>query len=70
MTKKQIDKLVQDELSEMIQNNPAKMCQHLLIQMGKLMVEANAATMDMKTECTIAGQRYEITAKMKSKKVK
>ena len=70
LSKEQIDGFIQDQLCEMIKNNPAMMAQHMLIQFGRMLVEAGSVTSDMKTAATLEGQRYEITCKIKTKKIK
>jgi len=70
LTKEKLDELVQEELCQMIKDDPARMVQHLLIQIGKMCVEANAETMDTKTQATLDGVRHEISCKMRIKKLK
>lgn len=70
LSKEELSKLVDDELCQMIKDNPAQMVSHLLIQMGRMCVEANAATMDIKQQSDFDGQRYEVKAKITLKKIK
>lgn len=70
MTQKKIDELIQDRLCKMIKDEPAQMLQHMVIQAGRACVEANASTMDLKSESTLEGQRYEIKCKISIKKTK
>ena len=68
MTK--IEKLVDEELSKMVRDKPMDFIMAMLVRMGQMCVEANAATMDLKQESTIEEQRYEIKCKIIVKKVK
>lgn len=70
ITKEQLAEAVDKELADMIKNDPARMAQHMLIQMGRMCVEANAAVMDIKTESTLEDNRYEIKCKITIKKIK
>jgi len=70
MTKKQLDDAVQKELVRMFKKDPVKTITFLLIQMGKMCVEANAATADIKTESTLSGKRYEVKSKITVKEIK
>lgn len=68
MTK--IEKLVDEKLLEMVKDKPMDFIMAMLIHMGRMCVEANAATMDLKQCSTFKNQRYEIKCKISVKKVK
>lgn len=70
LSKKELDAAVQKELSRMFKDDPTKMCLGMLVIMGKMCVEANAATMDLKTESTLSDKRYEVKCKISVKEVK
>lgn len=61
---------VEKALLGMINDNPQSVMMFMLIEMGKMAVEANAGSIDLKQKSTIEGQRYEIKAHITVKKVK
>lgn len=65
-----IEKSVEKKLLSMIKDNPTQLIMWMMIQMGKMVVESGASTLDLKQESTFDGQRYEIKAKITSKKIK
>lgn len=65
-----IDKLAEKRLVELMKKEPVKVCMWLVIQLGKECVESHAGSLDVKTEATIGGIRYQITTVTKVKKVK
>lgn len=67
---KNIEILVAEKLLTMVRDKPMDFIMAMLNSMGKLCVEANAETMDLKQEITIEKQRYEIKCKIIVKKVK
>jgi hypothetical protein len=58
------------EFLKLMKENPTQIIMWTLIQMGKMVVETNAATLDLKQESTFNGIRYEVKAKITAKKVK
>lgn len=69
MTDKQIDKLVDEKMSALIKGKPVDFVLAMLVKMGQMCVESNAATMDVKTEATIENKRYEVKAKIRIKQI-
>ncbi len=67
--KEKPDAAVQKELKRMIIEDPTKMVAFMLLQMGNMCVDAHAGTMTIKQESDIKKQRYEISCKIKIKKV-
>ena len=66
MDAKQLEKF--DEwFCETLKTNPQELLSFFLLQYGKMMVETNADTMDLKTDATILGNRYEVKCKIKKK---
>ena len=70
ITKEEMNKAIQKELSRLIKDAPAEMLQHMVIQAGRTCVEAHASTMDLKSESTLEGRRYEIKCKISVKEIK
>lgn len=68
MTK--IEKLVDEKLSEMVRDKPVDFIMFMLIRMGQMCVETNAATMNLSQESTIKNQRYKIKCKISLTKIK
>lgn len=68
--KKKLDTAVQKELSRAIKEDPTSMILGFLVIMGKMCVESNAATMDLKTESTLNKKRYEVKCKISVKEIK
>lgn len=54
----------------MYKEEPMKFISAMLIKMGEMCVETNAATIDLKQESTLSNVRYEIQCKILVKKVK
>lgn len=69
MTQKEID-LANDCLVELMQKEPVKILQWMLVQLGFQMIEANAETMELKQESTLKGKRYRIVSKSKITEIK
>ncbi len=65
-----IEKLVDQKLSEMVRDKPVEFIMAMLIRMGQMCVETNAATMDLSQESTLSNQRYQIKCKITLKKIK
>lgn len=61
---------LEKELLKIIKEYPSQLMMWMMIQFGKLCVETNAATADLKQESTFDGQRYEIKARITAKKIK
>jgi len=70
MNEKEIDKLVEEKVIKMIKERPTDMIMFMLVQMGKMVIETNAGSLELKQESTLDGQRYEIKAKITVKKIK
>ncbi len=69
ITQKQLDQAVNKELVRMMKDDPQKLTMFMLIQMGKMCVEANAASLKL-TQCsTLNKQRYQVKANITVKKV-
>jgi hypothetical protein len=56
-------------LIKLMQEEPVKCIRWMLVQLGREMVDAHAETMNIKQESNVEDYRYEITAKIKSKKL-
>lgn len=67
---KNVDKAVEKRLLTMMKENPAGLLLYFLSIAGREAVEANAETLDLKTEATFNGKRYEIKAKVSAKEIK
>lgn len=70
MNTEKIEKDVEKRLVEMIKERPSDLMMFMMIHMGKMVVETNAGSMELKQQSTFNGQRYEIKAKITVKKVK
>jgi hypothetical protein len=65
----EIDNDVEKKLISIIKDDPTQLIMWMLIQMGKMCVETNAASMDLKQCSTFGKQRYQVKAKITVKKV-
>lgn len=65
----ELEKLVDEKLSEMVNDEPMKFIRFMLIIMGQMCVEANAETMNLNQESTFNKVRYEVKCKITVKKV-
>jgi hypothetical protein len=66
----EIDKLVEQRLLKMMEDDPTTLITYFVIQMGKEAVKVNADYLNLETESTIEGQRYKIKCRITTKKVK
>jgi len=65
-----VEELVEKKWQEMFEDHSPEMCRYLLVMVGRLMVDANAATFDLSQESDLQdGNRYKIITKCRVKKV-
>ena len=69
MNKTKQEQLADQALAKMMKENPQSVMMYMLIQMGKMAVEANAGSIELKQCSTFGKQRYEVKAKITVKKV-
>jgi hypothetical protein len=60
MNQEELEKLVDDELCKMINEDSPKLLMFLVVQMGKTMVESNAGEMTLSVNSTLSGRRYKV----------
>ena len=70
MTEKIKNEEVDVFVSNLFKEDPMALVTFILIVLGKEMIAANAETMDIKTESTLEGKRFEIKCKARIKKIK
>ncbi len=63
------DKEIEKRLISMMKENPSKLLIYFLVICGREMEEANAETMDLKTESTFNEKRYKVSAKITLKEI-
>jgi hypothetical protein len=68
-TKTELDNAVEKRFISLIKENPTELVMWMLIQMGKMCVESNAESMDLKQCSTFGKQRYQVKAKITIEKV-
>jgi len=65
-----LDVKLTERLKQWVDNDPMKMVTFCLCQLGKAVVDSNAAEMTITTEATLSGKRVEVSAVITTKKVK
>lgn len=69
LSKEEIDELIDQQICEMIKEDPVKLTVFMLSQMGRQAVEANAETLKISQESNVGEDRYKITCNIKVKKI-
>jgi hypothetical protein len=69
MTKKEIDKLVDEELTKLITADSTKFIMFMLIKMGEMCIDTNADSLVLKQESTLNHVRYQIRCRITVKEI-
>lgn len=69
MTEAEIDKLIDQKLVEMIEENGPKMMSFMLSMMGKQVVQANGETLEISQNQDIENKRYKVSALIKVEEI-
>lgn len=70
VSNEEIEKRVDEELCDMIQNEPVRMVGLMLIQMTRQCVDSNASEMTLSQENDYKGTRYKVDVEISVKPVK
>lgn len=70
MTQDEIDKLIDQQLTEMIQENGPKMMSFMLSMMGKQVAQAGGETLKISQNQDIENKRYKVSALITVKEIK